>query len=276
MSDGTKPTQVFIKRHTLVTRLTHWINVMAISLLLMSGLNIFNAHPALYWGQKSTFADPWVSMSMVEVNGVAHGITKVGSLTLDTTGVLGWSGKEGMREARGFPAWATIPSYRSLTDGRRWHFFFAWLFVINGLVYWLWGLIGGHVRRDLLPNRAQLKPSHILHEIITHAQLKFPKGDEARVYNVIQKFTYLAVVAVLLPTMVATGLSMSPGFNATLPWLTDLFGGRQSARTIHFISASLIVAFLIVHVGLVLISGVWNNLRSMVTGKYAIQVEGDR
>ena len=276
MLDGAKPTQVFIKRHTLVTRLTHWINVMAISLLLMSGLNIFNAHPALYWGQKSTFADPWVSMSMVEVNGVAHGITKVGSLTLDTTGVLGWSGKEGMREARGFPAWATIPSYRSLTDGRRWHFFFAWLFVINGLVYWLWGLIGGHVRRDLLPNRAQLKPSHILHEIITHAQLKFPKGDEARVYNVIQKFTYLAVVAVLLPTMVATGLSMSPGFNATLPWLTDLFGGRQSARTIHFISASLIVAFLIVHVGLVLISGVWNNLRSMVTGKYAIQVEGDR
>ena len=276
MSDGAKPTKVFIKRHTLVTRLTHWINVMAISLLLMSGLNIFNAHPALYWGQKSTFADPWVSMSMVEVNGVAHGITKVGSLTLDTTGVLGWSGKEGMREARGFPAWATIPSYRSLTDGRRWHFFFAWLFVINGLVYWLWGLIGGHVRRDLLPNRAQLKPSHILHEIITHAQLKFPKGDEARVYNVIQKFTYLAVVAVLLPTMVATGLSMSPGFNATLPWLTDLFGGRQSARTIHFISASLIVAFLIVHVGLVLISGVWNNLRSMVTGKYAIQVEGDR
>ena len=276
MSDGAKPTKVFIKRHTLVTRLTHWINVMAISLLLMSGLNIFNAHPALYWGQKSTFADPWVSMSMVQVNGVAHGITKIGSLTLDTTGVLGWSGKEGVREARGFPAWATVPSYRSLADGRRWHFFFAWLFVINGLVYWLWGLIGGHVRRDLLPNRAQLKPSHILHEIITHAQLKFPKGDEARVYNVIQKFTYLAVVAVLLPTMVATGLSMSPGFNATLPWLTDLFGGRQSARTIHFISASLIVAFLIVHVGLVLISGVWNNLRSMVTGKYAIQVEGDR
>jgi len=276
MSDGAQPTKVFIKRHTLVTRLTHWINVMAISLLLMSGLQIFNAHPALYWGQKSTFADPWVSMSMVEVNGVAHGITKVGSLTLDTTGVLGWSGKEHMGEARGFPAWATVPSFRSLTDGRRWHFFFAWLFVINGLVYWLWGLIGGHVRRDLLPKREQLKPAHILHEIITHAQLKFPKGDEARVYNVIQKFTYLAVVAVLLATMVATGLSMSPGFNATLPWLTDFFGGRQSARTIHFISAGLIVTFLIVHVGLVLVSGVWNNLRSMITGKYAIQTEGDR
>lgn len=276
MSGMQPSTTEFIRRHTLVTRLTHWVNVMAISLLLMSGLQIFNAHPALYWGEKSTFADPWVSMSMREVGGVARGITTVGDYQFDTTGVLGWSGAEGMREQRGFPSWATIPSYRSLADGRMWHFFFAWLFVINGLVYWLWGLIGGHIRRDMLPTRAQLDPRHILHEIITHAQFKFPKGDEARVYNVIQKFTYLAVIAVLLPLMVATGLSMSPGFNATLPWLTDLFGGRQSARTLHFISAGLIVAFIVVHVLLVLVSGVWNNLRSMITGKYAIQVEGDR
>lgn len=276
MSDKRPTNTEFIRRHTLVTRLTHWVNVMAISLLLMSGLQIFNAHPALYWGQKSTFADPWVSMSMKEVGGVPRGITTVGDLQFDTTGLLGWSGPEGMREQRGFPSWATIPSYRSLADGRMWHLFFAWLFVINGLVYWLWGLIGGHIRRDMLPNRAQLKPSHILHEIITHAQFKFPKGDEARVYNVIQKFTYLAVIAVLLPLMVATGLSMSPGFNATVPWLTDVFGGRQSARTLHFISAGLIVAFILIHVLLVLVSGVWNNMRSMITGKYAIQVEGDR
>ncbi|WP_397400544.1 cytochrome b/b6 domain-containing protein [Phenylobacterium sp.] len=276
MDDKVRPTKVLIRRHTLVTRLTHWVNVMAISLLLMSGLQIFNAHPALYWGEKSTFADPWVSMSMREVDGVARGITIVGDYQFDTTGVLGWSGAEGMREQRGFPSWATIPSYRSLADGRMWHFFFAWLFVINGLVYWLWGLIGGHIRRDMLPTRAQLAPRHILHEIITHAQLKFPRGEKARAYNVIQKLTYLAVIVVLLPMMLATGLSMSPGFNATLPWLTDLFGGRQSARTLHFISAGLIVVFIVVHVLLVLVSGVWNNMRSMITGKYAIQVEGDR
>lgn len=268
-----KPQKVLISRHTLATRVTHWLNVLALSLLLMSGLQIFNAHPALYWGSASTFADPWLSMSKQEVGGEPRGVTTIGSLTLDTTGLLGWSGKEGMREQRGFPAWATIPSYRSLTDGRRWHFFFAWLFVFNGLAYWLIGLVGGHIRRDMLPTRDQLQPRHILHEISTHARLQFPKGEAARRYNVIQKLTYLLVIAILLPMMVATGLSMSPGFNAAAPWLPDLFGGRQSARTIHFLSAAGIVLFVVVHLALVVVSGLWNNIRSMITGKYAIEVE---
>jgi len=271
-----KPAKVLVRRHSGVTRVTHWLNVLAVSLLLMSGLQIFNAHPALYWGHKSTFAEPWVSMKKEEVGGEARGITTVGGLRFDTTGVLGWSGKEGAREQRGFPSWATVPSYRSLADGRRWHFFFAWLFAINLAVYWLWGLAGGHVGRDLLPTRAQLKPRHFLHEIAAHARLRFPKGEEARTYNVIQKITYLLVVAVLLPLMVATGLSMSPGFNAALPGLIDVFGGRQSARTIHFLAAGGIVIFIIVHLLLVVLSGAWNNLRSMITGRYAITVEGDR
>lgn len=270
------PRKVLVRRHSVVTRLTHWLNVLVLSLLLMSGLQIFNAHPALYWGAKSTFSDPWLSMTKREVADVPRGITTLGDYQLDTTGLFGWSGKEGARQQRGFPSWATVPSYRSLADGRRWHFFFAWLFVFNGLVYWLWSLASGHVRRDLLPSKAQLRPRHILHEIVTHAQLKFPKGEQARIYNVIQKATYLAVIAVILPLMVATGLSMSPGFNAAAPWLIDLFGGRQSARSVHFICAGLIVAFVLVHLVLVLVSGVWNNLRSMITGKYAIEVEGDR
>ena len=273
MSDQTRPRTVMIRRHSLATRITHWTNVLALSILLMSGLQIFNAHPALYWGQKATFAQPWLAMTQQDIAGAPHGITTVGSLKFDTTGLFGWSGKGEMREARGFPAWATIPSYRSLTDGRRWHFFFAWLFVINGLGYWLIGLLGGHIRKDMLPTREQLRPSHIAHEIVTHAKFQFPKGEEARRYNVIQKLTYLTVIAVLLPLMVLTGLTMSPGFNATAPWLVDLFGGRQSARTIHFLSASAIVLFLLVHVALVVASGLWNNLRSMITGKYAIEVE---
>jgi thiosulfate reductase cytochrome b subunit len=271
-----KPTKVLVRRHSAVTRITHWLNVLAVSLLLMSGLQIFNAHPALYWGPKSTFAEPWVSMKKEEIGGEPRGITTLGDLRFDTTGLFGWSGREGAREQRGFPSWATIPSYRSLADGRRWHFFFAWLFVTNLLVYWAWGLVGGHVRKDLLPTRDQLRPRHVLHEIATHARFQFPKGEEARVYNVIQKLTYLIVVVVLLPLMVATGLTMSPGFNAAAPWLVDLFGGRQSARTIHFLSASGIVLFIVVHLVLVVVSGFWNNIRSMITGRYAIQVEGDR
>jgi thiosulfate reductase cytochrome b subunit len=276
MADKPRPPKVLVRRHAVVTRVTHWVTVLAVAILLMSGLQIFNAHPALYWGAKSTFAEPWVAMTAEDAGGQTRGLTKVGGVTLDTTGVLGWSGKQGMQEARGFPAWATIPSYRSLADGRRWHFFFAWLFVANLAVYLLWSLLRGHLRRDLLPTRAQLSPSNVAHEIATHARLKFAKGEDAKRYNVLQKGSYLLVVLALLPLMVLTGLSMSPGFDAAAPWLVDLFGGRQSARTLHFLSASLILLFVVVHVVMVVASGTWNNIRSMITGRYAIEVEGDR
>jgi thiosulfate reductase cytochrome b subunit len=111
--------------------------------------------------------------------------------------------------------------------------------------------------------------------VVTHARLRFPKGEEARRYNVLQKLAYLAVALVLLPLMVATGLTMSPGIDAAWPWLLDLFGGRQSARSIHFICASLIVLFVIVHLVMVVASGLFNNLRSMITGRYAIETEGE-
>jgi thiosulfate reductase cytochrome b subunit len=270
-----KPAKVLVYRHAVVTRLTHWINVLAVSLLLMSGLQIFNAHPALYWGQKSHFAEPWVSMTAQQRGNETVGVTKIGSLTLETTGLFGYSGKPGMREPRGFPAWATIPSFRDLADGRRWHFFFAWLFVINGVVYWLMSLLNGHARKDLAPTRADVAARNVWHEIVIHAQLRFPKGEEARHYNILQKGAYLGVVVLLLPVMVGTGLTMSPGFDAGAPWLLDLFGGRQSARTLHFITASLVVVFIIVHLAMVLASGAWNNIRSMITGRYAIEVEGE-
>ena len=269
-----KPMRVLVPRHGPVVRITHWINVLAFSLLLMSGLQIFNAHPALYWGHKSTFAAPWLSMNMVETTAGPRGITTLGDARFDTTGVLGWTGVEGDRRRQGFPGWSTLPSYRDLASGRRWHFFFAWLFVINGLVYVGSALVSGHLRRNLLPTRDQLKPRHVLHEIVAHARLRFPKGEAARTYNVLQKGSYLAVGFVLLPLMVVTGLCMSPGFNATIPGLIDLFGGRQGARSVHFIAAALTLLFVIVHVAMVLASGVWNNIRSMITGRYAIETDG--
>lgn len=268
--------RLLVRRHGLVTRLTHWTNVLAIAVLLLSGLQIFNAHPALYWGAKSVFAEPWLSMAKVEVGDQPRGITTLGALRFDTTGLFGWSGGEGRWEQRGFPAWATLPSWRDLASGRRWHFFFAWVFVINGAIYLAWSLFGGHLRRDLWPRRGELSPRHLLHEIATHARLQFPRGEAARRYNALQKLAYLAVILVLLPLMVATGLSMSPGFNATLPGLIDVFGGRQSARSIHFISASLIVTFILVHLAMVVAVGPWNSIRSMITGRWAIETEEAR
>ena len=199
-------------------------------------------------------------------------MTRIGSLAMNTTGVLGASKEDGELSPRAFPSWITIPSYQDLATGRRWHFFFAWFFVINGLVYLLYGSIAGHFRRDLVPTRDQLTPTHLAHEISEHARLRFPKGEEARHYNSLQKLAYVGVIFILLPLMVLTGLTMSPGFNSIFPWLLDVFGGRQSARTIHFIAASLLVVFVIVHIAMVLVSGVWNNLRSMITGYYVLKI----
>ncbi|MGZ6017753.1 MAG: cytochrome b/b6 domain-containing protein [Phenylobacterium sp.] len=268
-----KPKTVLVYRHAAVTRATHWINVLALTFLLMSGLNIFGAHPALYWGQKVTFAHPWVLIGAEPKGDAMVGFTQIGSAKFDTTGVLGYSGKVGERVPVAFPSWATVPSFRDLADSRHWHFFFAWLFVINGLTYWLVGLAGGHIRKDLLPTGRDVAPKNVWHEIVTHAKLQFPKGEEARHYNVLQKGAYLAVVLILLPLMVLTGLCMSPGFDAFAPWLVDFFGGRQSARTIHFLTAFSLVGFVLLHLFMVVASGTWNNIRSMITGRYAIVPE---
>lgn len=260
-----------IYRHTLPVRVTHWVNVLCLLVLLMSGLQIFNAHSRLYFGNRSDPEHAVLAIRAVQkVDGTPAGLTTIGNLTFDTTGVLGLSnGGDGQLESRGFPSWITLPSYRDLATGRRWHFFFAWMFVLNGLAYLAYSLLSGHLRNDLLPTRPQLRG--IGHDILEHLRLRFAKGEEAKRYNVLQKLAYLAVVLVLLPLVVLSGLTMSPGLDAAFPFLLDFFGGRQSARTIHFLCATGIVLFVIVHVLMVLVSGVWNNLRSMVTGRYRIE-----
>jgi thiosulfate reductase cytochrome b subunit len=264
-----------IYRHSVVVRFTHWINVICLTILLMSGLQIFNAHPALYWGNLSNFSHPILAMSAVQPkDGSERGVTSVLGHRFDTTGVLGLSeDATGHPWERGFPAWATLPGQQSLAEGRLWHFFFAWLFVANGAIYLLAGLLGGHVWRDLLPTGHQLR--QIGRTTWDHLLFRFPKGEEARHYNVLQKLAYLVVVFGFLPFMVLTGLTMSPRMDAAFPQLVVFFGGRQSARTIHFILAWSLFAFVLIHVFMVLVSGVWNNLRSMLTGRYAIEEAGD-
>ncbi|QEN85862.1 hypothetical protein FZC33_06450 [Labrys sp. KNU-23] len=265
------PRTVFIRRHSLSTRLTHWLNALCLSFLLLSGLQIFNAHPELYWGHYGADGDRAVLTIGSEGQGdEARGFVRVGGVQFVTTGVLGVSDVEGERASRAFPAWATIPSFQDLAAGRRWHFFFAWLFLINGIFYLGFSVLSGHFRRDLAPAIRELSPRHLWHEVLDHARLRFPEGEDAKRYNVLQKLTYLVVIVVLLPLMVLTGLTMSPGIDAAFPALVDVFGGRQSARTIHFITASLLVVFVVVHIVMVVLSGAWNNVRSMITGRYAV------
>jgi len=267
-----KARKVLVARHSVVVRLTHWINAISLFFLLLSGLQIFNAHPALYWGQQSNFGHGWLSMGAYASGGALHGVTKVGPALFDTTGFLGASREHGVWTSRGFPAWLTIPGARFLALGRRWHFFFAWLFALNGAIYIASAVLSGHLRRDLAPTRHDLTPRNLLLEVWNHIRLRFPKGEEARHYNALQKGAYLGVVLVLLPLMVLTGMTMSPMLDTAFPFLVDLFGGRQSARSIHFITASLIVLFFAVHILMVLLAGPWNEVRSMITGRFAIEV----
>ena len=254
-----------IFRHPLWVRITHWVNVICMTGLLMSGLQIFNAHPALYWGDRSQFDDPLLAIGADEdARGNATGVTTILGHRFETTGLLGVSGDAA--DARAFPDWATLPGTLWLAMGRRWHFFFAWIFVVNAAVYGISTIAGRHFRRDLMPSRADL--AHIGRSLRDHLRLRFPKGEEARRYNVLQKLAYLLVVFVLGPLVILAGLAMSPRLDAGYPVLLHVFGGRQSARTIHFICAFSFLGFVLVHVAMVLVSGVWNNLRSMITGWY--------
>ena len=273
-----RPRLLLVDRHARITRLTHWINLLCVTALMMSGLQIFMAHPALYWGQFGADTDrPTFEIGANESgDGPQVGFARIGSATFETTGILGVSrNATGDTVQRAFPRWATLPSWRDLALGRRWHFFFAWLFVANLLAYFVAGIASGHFWRDLLPGREQLRPRALLKDLVNHLRLKFPRGEVSRHYNPLQKLTYLGVIFVLLPLMILTGLAMSPGFDAIVPWLVDLFGGRQSARTIHFIAAGLMVLFVFVHVAMVLLAGPVNELRAMITGRFAILVEDD-
>jgi len=268
--------RLLIYRHPLLVRLTHWVNLASLVVLLLSGLQILCSHPAFYWGETARFAHPFAEIRSVTAgDGSAHGQLSGLGARIDTTGVLGVSRMpDGQMSERAFPRWATLPSDLDLGAGRRWHFFFAWVFALNGALYMLSGVISRRLPREMLPTWEQMK--HIGRSVWDHARLRFPHGEEARHYNVLQKLAYLPVIFALLPLMILTGLTMSPAIDARLPFLTLLLGGRQSARTLHFLSASGLVLFAVVHVVMVLAAGPINELRSMITGWFVIKTDEAR
>lgn len=263
-----------ISRHRLTTRLTHWGWAGALFFLFLSGLQIFNAHPALYVGQQSGFAfdNSILSIGPVrERSGEVRGLTTVLGLSVDTTGVLGVSGPEQERAYRAFPAWLTVPSYQDLATGRVVHFFFAWMFAVVYSIWLVASAINGHLRRDILPALADIRA--LPATFIAHLQFRFEHHGR---YNSLQKLSYGIVLLVFFPLMIATGLTMSPGMDAGWPWLVQLFGGRQSARTIHFVMMLLLVGFFTVHIAMVFAAGPINEMRSMITGRYRIRRSVDR
>jgi thiosulfate reductase cytochrome b subunit len=254
-----------VYRQSAWTRLTHWLWAVALFFMLLSGLQIFNARPQLYIGDQSgfTFDNTIFQIGAENTDAGPRGYTEIFGKRFDTTGVLGWSGPEGSESARAFPSWATIPSYYDLGTARVVHFFFAWILSATLLLWLAASLINGHLRRDLWPRMRDLR--RLPRDITDHAKLRF---HHAREYNTLQKLAYGGVLFVLLPLMVLTGLSMSPSMNSILPFLPEVFGGRQTARTIHFTVMVLLVLFFIVHMLMIVAAGPINELRSIVTGWY--------
>lgn len=264
---GPAPRGPLVYRQRLLTRLTHWAWAVSLFFLALTGLQIFNAHPALYWGQESGFEynNALLALSAREGEGGLRGVTWLLGAEFDTTGLLGASGGR----ARGFPAWATIPSHHDLATGRVIHFFFAWT-LAGTLALWLGASLWNGHWRELVPTPSDLRA--LPGDVLNHARLRFHRRHR---YNPLQKLAYVGVLFVLLPLMILTGLSMSPSFDAAAPWLPDLFGGRQSARTVHFLAMLLLVAFFLVHILMILLAGPLNELRSILTGWYRIDPEGD-
>jgi Ni/Fe-hydrogenase b-type cytochrome subunit len=224
-----------VLRHRLGTRIWHWVNAVTVFVMLMSGLMISNAHPRLYWGNYgANFDHAWLELPR-------------------------------------FGGWLTIPSYYSLSGARRWHLAFAWVFVVGLLIFLVVSLWNRHVQRDLSPSREELQPRHIWGDIKAHAALRFPTGEAAARYNTLQKLSYGAVIFLLLPLLVLTGLAMAPAMSAAWPWLVEFFGGRQSARSVHFICAAAVGLFILVHLIMVALAGPLNEIRSMITGRFELR-----
>lgn len=217
-----------MKKHAVSTRIWHWLNLACVVTLFMSGLTISNAHPRLYWG-KWGFAE----------------------------------GQEWLAVPR-FPDWMTIPGHYSLAVARDWHIFTAWPFALLLLFAWVTMLASRRFARDIATTRAEWRPAAIRADIRAHLRFDFDHGGGK--YNFLQKLAYGVVLGVFLPGMVFTGIAISPGMGPSFGWLIEVMGGRQSARSLHFIFAFGLLGFFLVHVALVLASGPVRQIRGMITG----------
>jgi len=216
-------------RHSVLVRVTHWIHTLSFLTLLLSGIAILLAHPRLYWGETGAVGTP----SLIDLP---------------------------------LPFVLDVPIRG---PGRYLHFLSAWVFVSIGLLYVLSGLFTRHFRKNLVPSKSDLAWKPVMRVVSNHARLKRPAEEESRSYNVLQRLTYIAVVFLLSPLMIVTGLAMSPAVTSVFPIIVNVFGGQQSARTIHFFVTVALVLFLLVHIAMVCLAGFKNRMRAMITGRTA-------
>ena len=233
----TAPAATKTRRHSSVVRVTHWLTTLCFFALLLSGTEIVISHPRFYWGESGNPMTP--SLFDIPIPASRPWVNTGYNFVLPDQN--GWS--------------------------RNLHFEAAWLLVLTGLVYVIYGLAGRHFRRNLLPPRVGMTWRTLAQGIASHLRFRRPDESEASRYNLLQQLTYLGVIFVLFPVMIWTGLAMSPAVTSVFPLLPAACGGQQSARTIHLFVTVLLVLFLLIHVVMVWRAGFWTRVRAMITGR---------
>jgi len=234
-----------IRRHTGIVRVTHWLTFVAFIALLVTGFEIVISHPRFYWGEvgnvntKPLFVIPIPASRDTVPTGYKYVMPDQN----------GWS--------------------------RYLHFEAAWLAVLVALVYGVYGAVSGHFLKNLVPERRDWNWHAFKQRIAKYLRRERPDRTEERSYNVLQRTAYAIVIFILFPLIIWTGLAMSPSFTAAFPWTAALLGGRQSARTIHFLVSWLLLFFLVVHVAMVAVSGFRRRMRGMITGYVRDAEEGE-
>ena len=223
-------------RHSGVVRLTHWLTFIVFLALLVSGLGIVISHPRFYWGEVGNVnTRPLFTLPIP-----ASRDTVPTSYHYIVADMNGW--------------------------GRYLHFEASWLLVLTGLLYLGYGIFSGHFRNNLIPARGERTLRACMERLAAYARFRFTLPKEGSSYTVLQRLVYLKVIFILVPMMIWTGLAMSPAFTSVFPVTAELLGGRQSARTLHFIITGLLVVFVVIHVTMVSISGFRSRMRAMITG----------
>ena len=231
------------RRHSLLVRVTHWLITLAFLALLVTGLEIVISHPRFYWGEVGNVNTPVLfKFPIPSSRGTVP--TGYGYVMPDQNG---WS--------------------------RYLHFQSAWILVLTGLVYVAVSLFNGHFKKNVMPEGSHVAPARLWNSIVEHLKFARPRPEEMWSYNVLQRLAYLAVIFILFPATIWTGLAMSPSFVSAFPWAVNILGGQQSARTLHFVLTVLLVGFLLVHVLMVILAGFWNRVRAMITGRAAEPME---
>ena len=263
-------TPQIVYRHPWPVRIWHWANAAAVVVLLLTGLLVFDIHPRLYWGDDGHVGvAAFLSLSATDLDSAKpQTALKIGDRRWDVTGVFGSAIDDGFGGK--YLLAAAAPRDWEFGATRGWHFAFAWIWALSFLLYGCYLLASGRLAKMLLPARNELTSQGIFREFWQHVRLKRTRGPAARSYNLLQKLSYLLVIFVLIPTLALSGLTMSNAVTAAFPELFSLFGGRQSARSIHFFAAMLLVLFVVVHVFQVFVAGFFNLMTSMITGRYVV------